>query len=128
MSASRRETAQLKEWTGRFGAEYTERNSYTPAQVDELWARNYGVTRTEMNRKFLGDLPKDARILEVGCNLGNQLMLLQQLGFTNLYGVEVQQGALESAQARTHNLQLSLASAFDLPFDDGYFDLVRKTS
>ena len=124
MSASRRETPQLKEWTGRFGLEYTERNSLTPAQVDELWVKNYGVSRTEMNRRFLSDLPKDARILEVGCNLGNQLALLQDLGFTNLYGVEVQEHALEAARARTRNLQLTLASAFDLPYEDRYFDLV----
>lgn len=124
MSASRRETPQLREWTGQFGLDYTNRNSLTPAQVDELWVRNYGVSRTEMNRKFLSDVPKDARILEVGCNLGNQLVLLQTLGYTNLYGVEVQEYALEAARARTHNIQLTLASAFDVPYEDGYFDLV----
>jgi len=86
--------------------------------------KNYGVSRTEMNRRFLSDLPRDARILEVGCNLGNQLALLQDLGFTNLYGVEVQEHALEAARARTRNLQLTLASAFDLPYEDEYFDLV----
>jgi pseudaminic acid biosynthesis-associated methylase len=77
-----------------------------------------------MNRRFLSDLPRDAHILEVGCNLGNQLVLLQGMGFTNLYGVEVQEHALEAARARNRHLQLTLASAFDLPFEDGYFDLV----
>lgn len=124
MSIPRRQTPQLREWTGQFGLDYTERNSFSPAQVDELWVKNYGVSRTEMNRRFLSDLPRDARILEVGCNLGNQLALLQDLGFTNLYGVEVQEHALEAARARTRNLQLTLASAFDLPYEDEYFDLV----
>jgi pseudaminic acid biosynthesis-associated methylase len=77
-----------------------------------------------LNRKFLSDVPKDARILEVGCNLGNQLVLLQNLGYTNLYGVEVQEYALEAARARTRNLHLALVSAFDLPYEDGYFDLI----
>jgi pseudaminic acid biosynthesis-associated methylase len=124
VSVSRRETPQLRQWTGRFGLDYTDRNSLTPAQVDELWMKNYGVSRSEMNRKFLSDVPKDARILEVGCNLGNQLVLLQNLGYTNLYGVEVQEYAIEAARARTRNIQLALASAFDLPYEDGYFDLV----
>ena len=124
MSIPRRQTPQLREWTGQFGLDYTERNSFSPAQVDELWVKNYGVSRTEMNRRFLSDLPRDAHILEVGCNLGNQLVLLQEMGFTNLYGVEVQEHALEAARARNRNLQLTLASAFDLPFEDGYFDLV----
>jgi pseudaminic acid biosynthesis-associated methylase len=124
VSASRQETPQLREWTGQFGLDYTNRNSLTPAQVDELWIKNYGFSRTELNRKFLSGIPTDARILEVGCNLGNQLLLLQNLGYTNLWGVEVQKYALSAARARTHNIQLTLASAFDLPYEDGYFDLV----
>src|SRR5437879_7357762 len=29
-----------------------------------------------------------SHILEVGCNVGNQLLVLQEMGFTNLYGIE----------------------------------------
>ena len=41
------ETPQLGEWRGEFGREYTIRNCLTPQQVDALWVKNYGVTRTE---------------------------------------------------------------------------------
>jgi pseudaminic acid biosynthesis-associated methylase len=117
-------TPQLQQWQGGFGRTYTDRNALTPAQVDDLWRKNYGLSRTEINQRFLADIPKDARILEVGCNLANQLILLQELGYTNLYGIEVQAYALEQAKARSQGLNLVQASAFDIPYDDGYFDVV----
>ena len=66
------ETKQIREWRGDFGREYTDRNTLDPAALDLLWQNNYGVTRTALNRKFLEGIPKDAKILEVGCNVGNQ--------------------------------------------------------
>ena len=121
---TRQETPQLREWRGEFGREYTVRNCLTPSQVDTLWLGNYGITRTELNQRFLAGIPFDARILEVGCNLGNQLLLLQQLGYSNLHGVDVQSHALEMAGSRTKSVNLVQASAFALPYPDKYFDLV----
>jgi pseudaminic acid biosynthesis-associated methylase len=117
-------TAQMQEWQGDFGREYTDRNSFTPEEVDALWEKNYGVTRTEINSRFFQDIPKDARILEVGCNIGNQLVLLQRLGYSKLYGIELQSYALDRARAHTQGLTLVQSSAFDIPYNDGYFDLV----
>ncbi|HZQ68421.1 MAG TPA: pseudaminic acid biosynthesis-associated methylase [Terriglobales bacterium] len=118
------QTPQVSQWAGQFGLEYTERNNFTPEQVDELWARNYGQSRTELNRVFFSVVPAEARILEVGCNIGNQLRLLQRLGYQNLYGIDVQERALEVAKSRAQNINFLRASAFALPFQDGYFDLV----
>lgn len=78
----------------------------------------------ELNCRFLGSIPADTRILEVGCNIGNQLSLLQRLGYSNLYGVDVQDYALEIAKARVKNLNLAQASSFALPYEDEYVDLV----
>ena len=75
------ETEQIHTWSGDFGREYTDRNTFTPSELDELYRRNYGVTRTALNQRFLADIPRDARILEVGCNMGNQLLILQQMEF-----------------------------------------------
>ena len=121
---SAKETAQLAEWQGDFGKNYTDRNSLTIEQVDALWMKNFGMSRTELNRRFLKDVPKDARILEVGCNIANQLLLLQELGYTELHGVEVQSYAIGVARSRTKNINLVQSSAFDLPYKDGFFDLV----
>ena len=117
-------TVQLGAWCGEFGHEYTMRSCLTPEQVDALWERNYGIARTELNRRFLGSIPADARILEVGCNIGNQLSLLQRLGYSNLYGVDVQDYALDIARSRLKDVNLTSASSFALPFEDDYFDLV----
>lgn len=124
MMRNAKETAQLAEWQGDFGRDYTDRNSLTAEQVDALWIKNYGISRTELNRRFLKDVPAGSRILEVGCNIANQLLLLQQLGYSELHGVEVQSYAIGVARSRTSNIKLVQSSAFDLPYKDGFFDLV----
>jgi pseudaminic acid biosynthesis-associated methylase len=118
------DTEQIRTWSGDFGREYTDRNTFTPAQVDELYQRNYGITRSEINRRFLESIPRDARILEVGCNVGNQLLMLQSMGFRNLFGIEIQDYALQRAQGRIPTAILSQASALQIPYANGFFDLV----
>jgi len=100
----------------------------TPEQADSLWLSNYGISRTELNRRFLKDLPLNSRILEVGCNIANQLLLLQQLGYTELYGIEAQNYAIKIARSRAQDINLLHGTAFDLPFKDGFFDLVFTSS
>jgi pseudaminic acid biosynthesis-associated methylase len=124
MMSKAQATPQLRAWCGEFGHEYTLRSCLTPEQVDALWEKNYGTTRTQLNHHFLGKIPADGRILEVGCNIGNQLLLLQRLGYSNLYGVDVQDYALEMARSRTKNVNLTQASTFALPYEDKYFDMV----
>ena len=117
-------TPQLEQWTGDFGRQFTDRNSLTPPEMDARYAKEYGVPRTVMNQEFLQELPRDLRILEVGANIGNQLVFLQMLGFTNLWGIEAADYGLELARRRTSGINLVKGSAFDLPFKDGWFDLV----
>jgi pseudaminic acid biosynthesis-associated methylase len=118
-----RETPQIKEWTGAFGQEYTDRNLLTPEAHDALYAYDFGITRKQLNQIFLQDVPQDARILEIGCNIGNQLVLLQQMGYRDLSGIEIQTYALELARSRTSNIGLSQGSVFRIP-ESGPFDLV----
>lgn len=118
------QTEQIRIWTGNFGREYTDRNAGLPAQLDELYRRNYGITRAEINQRFLGAIPRNARILEVGCNTGTQLLFLEQMGFGDLHGIDIQDYALDRARERLPRAVLSQASTFALPYPDGYFDLV----
>lgn len=117
------ETQQTAFWQGEFGAEYTERNFFTVEEQDTLYADEYGVTRTEMNRKFLSDINFES-LLEVGCNVGNQLRCLQSMGYSNLYGVELQSYAVERAKEISKGINIIQGSGFDIPFKDRYFDLV----
>jgi pseudaminic acid biosynthesis-associated methylase len=117
-------TSQLARWTSTFGQGFTDRNALSPEEMDARYAREYGVSRTMMNREFLDRLPRNTRILEVGSNIGNQLLYLQAMGFTELWGLEAADYALDLARTRTKGINLVKGSAFDLPFKDRWFDLV----
>ena len=115
---------QSEKWRGEFGREYSERNLLNPPDLDKIYQRNYGVTRTTLNHNFLADISRSASILEVGCNLGNQLILLKQMGFENLSGIEIHQGIVNEAQSRAPWARLMEGSALKIPFRDTSFDLV----
>jgi pseudaminic acid biosynthesis-associated methylase len=114
----------MEEWAGQFGKEYTDRNALTLEELESLYKGYYGVTRSQMNQKFIGSLDREIKILEVGSNVGNELLTLQNMGFKNLYGIELQSYAVELSKSRTKNINIIQGSAFDIPFKDGYFDLV----
>jgi len=111
-------------WDGEFGKDYTDRNTRVDEDLNKIYQTWYNVTRKEMNEAFLGSLPKDTRILEVGCNTGMQLANLKSMGFTSLYGIELQAYAVQKAKDYTQGINIIQGSAFDIPFKDGFFDLV----
>lgn len=117
-------TKQMDTWSSGFGKSYTDRNPQTIEEMDSYYTTAFGVTRSELNEEFLGGLDRSLRILEVGANVGAQLGGLQKMGFTNLYGIELQPYAVERAGAQTQNINLIQGTAFDIPFKDGFFDLV----
>lgn len=111
-------------WAEQFGRDYTDRNSLSLHELDTLYKTHYGVTRRQLNENFLKDIPLAARILEVGCNIGNQLLLLQQMGYSQLYGIELQHYALLRARLSLRNVHLVEASALEIPFADNSFNVV----
>jgi pseudaminic acid biosynthesis-associated methylase len=117
-------TEQMSQWMGAFGKEYTDRNALTLEQMDELYKKNYGITGTELYEEFVGGLERSIKILEVGSNIGNKLVMFQRMGFKHLYGIEINSYAIEHAKANTKGINIIQGSAFDIPFKDGYFDLV----
>ena len=117
-------TQQMEQWFGQFGKDYTDRNALSLEEMEALYEGKYGVTRTELNERFLKGIDRSIRILEVGSNVGNQLLCLQNLGFTELHGIELQSYAVELSRSSTSNISIVEGSAFDIPYKDGYFDLV----
>lgn len=117
---------QIDFWKGDFGKDYTDRSTYQSLEDwDKEYVEWYGVAKTALNEKFLGFLDKEtAKILEVGCNLGYQLQGLQAIGFKQLYGIELQEYAAEKARKLQKHINIIQGSGFDLPFKDGYFDVV----
>ena len=117
-------THQMQMWSREFGSDYTERNDQTVDDLDAYYKANFNVTRNEMNSHFLTDVDRSARILEVGCNIGLQLGVLQKMGFSNLYGIELQERAVKKVYQNFSGIRVMQGSAFELPFQDHYFDLV----
>lgn len=121
-----KKTEQMSKWSGSFGKEYTIRNN--PSSFDD-WEESfknscYGITRTAMNIEFIGNLERYMRILEVGSNIGNQLLCLNKMGFQHLYGIELQEHAVKIAKQKTKRINFAQGSAFDIPYENGAFDLV----
>lgn len=105
-------------WKGEFGNSYTARN-FDPVN----YVARYGMERWEMfNAVFKNVIKKDAKVLEVGCNVGNQLEVLRKMGFTDLHGIDVNQTAVSIAQGR--GFDVSIGDALNIKFDTGSFDLV----
>ncbi len=118
--------SKKKEWETRFGYEYPRRNMFTPSELDQLYLDRYGVTRTGMNHEFLDLLDRDIVILEIGSNIGNQLHLLHNMGFKNLYGLEINDYAIKKSIKLHYGLPIYVikGEAIDIPFKDSFFDLV----
>jgi pseudaminic acid biosynthesis-associated methylase len=117
-------THQTEEWSGDFGRKYTDRNALTVEEMDAAALKRHGIIRSELYSRFVGGMDRSIRILEVGSNVGNQLRLLQRMGFKNLFGIELQPYAVELSKSHTKDVNIIQGSAFDIPFKDGWFDLV----
>lgn len=115
-----KETEQMQFWKSDFGDDYTERNS---GEWDAYYKKTWGVTRSALNKEFLAGIPLSAMILEVGCNRGHQLDILQKQGFTKLSGIEINAQAIALARQNVQ-FQIMEGSALDIPFKDNYFDVV----
>lgn len=118
-----KETVEEKFWQSSFARGYLSRNYFTNKQLDNSYIKKFGISRSKMNQKILKGL-KIGNILEVGCNVGNQLSMLQSQGYKNLYGIEIYEPAVELAKKHTRGINIIKGSAFELPFRDNYFDLV----
>ena len=117
-------TDQAKMWEGDFGKAYLDRNPKSVKELNSLYEKDFGISRTDLNKEFLENVPKDARILEVGSGIGLQLKALEELGFTNLTGIEISKDAVEKSKALSERIYIREGSALDIPFWADFFDLV----
>lgn len=67
---------------------------------------------------FLQEVGPEAPILEVGCNIGSQLVCLQNGGFGNFYGVELRRSATVTSREKCRDLPIVQASGHLMPFPD----------
>lgn len=82
--------------------------------------------RWQINRHFqrlVSQLPEGAKVLDVGCGTGEQILQLQQRGF-QVVGVEPSEQMRKYAESKLFGGTVQNASVFDLPFTEGTFDFV----
>ena len=80
-----------------------------------------------VRRGWLHLIPRfipDGQLFEMGCGSGSQLLLLQQLGWGNLHGVELAPDAAAAARARGLDVQCGMVENALPEWPDGYFDVV----
>jgi pseudaminic acid biosynthesis-associated methylase len=121
-------TQQMEWWISENGKRYTLRNIgveiLSPEDIDKKYLDKFGTSRTQMNLASLSNIDRKCSVLEVGTNVGDQLILLKNMGFSNLSGIEIQQHAVDVAKSRADDINFHSGSIFNIPFPDNSFDIV----
>ncbi len=99
---------QQELWNGKFGDRYTKRN---PTLSDFHYVN--GKTRLEITKSFFQDIPRDATILEIGCSTGNVIQILHDMGFTDVYGIDINGKAIDIVRAKFPKFIFKRASIED---------------
>ena len=103
-------------WRGSFGDDYVERNAAAGAQRQPFWQQHF--------ERFPAE-----RVLEVGCNVGANLRHIASLAPPEqVWGVDVNQRSLEALRGTIPTVNSGWAVARELPFRDGWFDLVLSVA
>lgn len=98
-------------------------------EFDE-WSGFTGLLREEtiLLRRYLSQLPRESRILDVGTGAGRWLFELEAEGFTCLSGIDLSERLLGVARAkaaeRNADIGFERQDAADLHFADRSFDVV----
>ncbi|MCK6626370.1 MAG: methyltransferase domain-containing protein [Anaerolineae bacterium] len=104
-------------------------------RLEKLWAEEFGNAYVERNRAagdarapfwqtILTEFPA-RRVLEVGCNIGGNLRWIASLiPPQQVYGVDINLKALDELHQNLTGVNAFWSPARELPFRDGWFDLV----
>src|SRR5262245_47560548 len=99
-------------WGGAFGDAYVDRNQAVVDHRGPFW------------QQITAEFPV-RRVLEVGCNIGANLRWLAQLlRPSDVFGIDVNDKALTQLRTALPTVNAISSVARDLPFRDGWFDLV----
>lgn len=100
---------QEQEWAGEFGNKYTIRNQPCPIERSLFWDK-------------ILDIYQPARILEVGCGDGKNMSFLRDDLRVEVCGIDINITAVK--KALEYGVWPTVGSIYDIPFKDGWFDLV----
>ena len=89
---------QQKLWSEGFGDKYIERN-LSFHNVNYIGSKKH-TNRLYITKSFFEPIPRDASILELGCNVGSIINILNDMGFTNVTGIDINKRAIEIISKR----------------------------
>lgn len=118
---------QQNVWSGDFGNSYIDRNKDLH-KVNSQYKESIGFSKEDIFHDFFNEFNREFSILEVGCNVGLNLSILESMGFQNLYGLEINEKAIEIAKKTHPNTQFFHSSfedfdtnlKFDIVFSAGF--------
>jgi 2-polyprenyl-3-methyl-5-hydroxy-6-metoxy-1,4-benzoquinol methylase len=106
-------------------------NPIDPSEFYTNYANASSLKREPHLEKLIGSLesklPRDAKIIDVGCNDGKFLSRLREIGFEDLYGLEPTKNMSTlavSAGFRVYNNYLDMKKSEEIVVNTGKFDCV----
>ncbi|MFZ2190239.1 MAG: class I SAM-dependent methyltransferase [Candidatus Magasanikiibacteriota bacterium] len=90
-------------------------------QKDEL-----GNIKSSLDYFLKLNIPKEAKILDIGCNYGSLIFNLYNLGYKNVFGIEINRMAVEKGKHVYSSIvdNINTHEAGKIPFDNNSFDAV----
>jgi len=96
------------------GDEYTRKNNHF---ANTQYRDHY---RLDIIRAFFTDIDRDLSIIELGCNRGNFIQVLLNMGFTNITGVDINREAIEMARESFPKLNFIKTTIEDFDYYEKY--------
>jgi len=91
--------------------------------AETIYDKNTKFTTPFPDEKFLSSLPKNIKILDVGCGYGRTLTYLSNLGFHNLTGFDISSSYIAQAKKYCPNADVFVSSFKDFHTNKKY-DLI----
>lgn len=113
---------QREFWMGDFGTNYLNRNN-TIETVNELYKKQTGITVEKIFNNFFDKINRECTIIELGCNIGLNLSILNKMGFKNLTGLEINETAFSLAKKNNPDINFINSSIENFETTETY-DLV----
>ena len=96
---------------------------YDKTRFGDLGGKILSSKQQKVLLKYLEDVPKNAKILEVGCGSGRFLEFLEKNGYKNIYGIDSSKEMMDIAKKRTKAILIK-GDAYKLPFSKNSFEVV----
>ena len=96
------------------------------SQSQQYFASSFLYGRRQMDIHFnaqINNLPKNAKVLDIGCGTGEQMKQLYSSGF-EVHGIEPSEKMRMYAESKLPAGRVKNGSVLDLPFEDNSFDFV----